>query len=195
MAQPHIFTPEFRAVWCSIFKPAAGMNPKPGDKLKYSIKCAFPPEADLTEMKAQAAQAAADKFGDKLKDAKFAKTLNSPFRENADLDNPVAGIGDDWTIVTLSAWEDKFSPNRNVVDASGDPITDELDVYSGAWFWAQTNAYAYDNSGNRGVAFSLSNLQKLRDGESLGNAAPPANKVFKAVPGAGPAKTAAGIFG
>jgi len=179
MAQPHIFTPEFRAVWCSIFKPAAGMNPKPGDKLKYSIKCAFPPEADLTEMKAQAAQAAADKFGDKLKDAKFAKTLNSPFRENADLDNPVAGIGDDWTIVTLSAY----------------PITDELDVYSGAWFWAQTNAYAYDNSGNRGVAFSLSNLQKLRDGESLGNAAPPANKVFKAVPGAGPAKTAAGIFG
>lgn len=198
MAQPRIITPEFRACWCSILKPSKGMNAQAGDKLKYSVKAAFPPTADLSALKLQAEEAAAEKFGEKLKDPKFLKGMNNPFRLNGDLDTPVEGIGEDWTIMTFSAQEDKFSPIRNLVGADGQGILDEVEVYSGAWFRVQTNAYGYDKAGNKGVAFGLNNIQKVKDGGPIGNATPPANKAFEAIAGAGPqgapSRHAGGLF-
>ena len=198
MAQPRIITPEFRAVWCSIMRPAEGMNHKAGDKLKYSLKAAFPPTADLSQLKAQANAAASEFFGSKLAEEKFVKSLNPTFRRNDDLDNPIEGIGDDWMIVTFSAKEDRFSPSRNLVDSQNNGIMNEVEVYSGAWFKVQTNAYGYDKAGNRGVAFGLVNVQKTRDDDPIGNAPPAANKAFEAVAAAGPQgapKNAANIFG
>ncbi|WP_423787999.1 ssDNA-binding protein, partial [Klebsiella pneumoniae] len=51
----------------------------------------------------------------------------------------------------------------------------------------------YEQSGNKGVAFGLQNLQKLRDGEPLGGRVP-ASKAFEAVPSEGGSKTAGGMF-
>ncbi len=51
------------------------------------------------------------------------------------------------------------------------PIIDPTDYYAGCWSIASVNAYAYDTKGNRGVSFGLVNLQKVGDGDPLGNRA------------------------
>ena len=91
----------------------------------------------------------------------------------------------------------KSTRQVGIVDAKVQDIIDEEDVYSGAWYRAQVRAFAYENSGNKGVAFGLQNVQKLRDDEPLGAGRVPANKAFEAVdePAAGSAsKTASSIF-
>lgn len=58
-----------------------------------------------------------------------------------------------------------------IVDADRQPVLDRSEVYSGVYGRASINLYAYNSSGNRGIACSLNNLQKIRDGEPLGGKA------------------------
>ena len=192
----NIITPEFRATFVSIMRPTSSKNDDGSVKKKYKIQAAFPPTCDLSALKAEAAEAARGKWGDKA--AKM--QIRSPFRLNEELDNPVAGIGDDWTIVTFSSGEEYFNPKGHVVSAKKGPdglpmaITDEEDVYPGAWYRVQTTAGTYETAGNKGVKFYLNNVQKLRDDEQLGAGRCPANKAFEAVEDTG-GKTAGSIFG
>ena len=55
-----------------------------------------------------------------------------------------------------------------IVDRSVQPILDRSEVYSGVYGRASVNFYAFNSNGNRGIACSLNNLQKIRDGEHLG---------------------------
>jgi hypothetical protein len=52
-------------------------------------------------------------------------------------------------------------------DGKPTPIDDTNAIYAGCRVRASLRAYAYDVSGNKGVAFSLGNLQKLADGDRL----------------------------
>lgn len=184
----NIITPEFRAAFISVFKATAAKNADGTiNKPKYSVRAAFPPTADLSAIKREAEGAAKEKWGDKIP-----KTLRSPFRINEELENPVVGIGDDWIIMTFSANEDR---RPGIVDAKLQDIIDDADVYSGAWYRAQIRAFAYDNSGNKGVSFGLQNVQKLRDDEPIGGSRIPASKAFEAVEGTASGKTATSIFG
>ncbi len=54
-----------------------------------------------------------------------------------------------------------------IVDRSVQPILDRNDFYSGCYGRASLIFYPFNNAGNRGLACSLGNLQKLEDGESL----------------------------
>lgn len=47
-------------------------------------------------------------------------------------------------------------------------LTDPKDFYAGCYARATVNPYYYDRKGNKGVAFGLRNIQKLRDGEAFG---------------------------
>ena len=58
-----------------------------------------------------------------------------------------------------------------VVDANRNEIMDKSEVYSGCYGRASINFYAFNANGNRGIACGLNNLQKIRDGESLGGRA------------------------
>lgn len=61
------------------------------------------------------------------------------------------------------------SPTQpGIVDIHCNPIVDHSEVYSGVYGRASISFYAYNRSGNRGIACSLNNLQKVRDGEPLG---------------------------
>lgn len=188
-----ILTPEFRAGYISVFKATAQkQDDGTMGKAKFSIRACFPPTADLSELKAEAGAAAVAKFGSNVP-----KSLRSPFRRNEELDNPVAGLGDDWIVMTFSANEDS---KPGLVDADTNDIIDQSLVYSGAWYRCQVHAYGYDMKGNKGVTFGLDNVQKLRDDDTLGNGKPPANKAFTPVGAAtgasgGKAKSAADIFG
>ena len=54
------------------------------------------------------------------------------------------------------------------VDAGRQPILERSEVYSGVYGRASINFYAFNTNGNKGIACGLNNLQKIRDGESLG---------------------------
>ena len=55
-----------------------------------------------------------------------------------------------------------------IVDKAVKPILDRDEVYSGCYARVSLNFYAFNSNGNKGVACGLGNIQKLRDGESLG---------------------------
>ena len=58
-----------------------------------------------------------------------------------------------------------------IVDADRNPILTRSEVYSGVYGRASISFYAFNSSGNKGIACGLNNLQKLRDGEPLGGKA------------------------
>ena len=55
-----------------------------------------------------------------------------------------------------------------IVDADRQEILDRSEVYSGVYGRASISFYAFNSSGNRGIACALLNLQKIKDGEHLG---------------------------
>ena len=55
-----------------------------------------------------------------------------------------------------------------MVDKNVQPILDQSEVYSGCYGRISVNFYGFNSNGNRGIAAGLGNIQKLRDGESLG---------------------------
>jgi hypothetical protein len=55
-----------------------------------------------------------------------------------------------------------------IVDADRQPILERREVYSGVYGRASISFYAFNSSGNKGIACSLNNLQKIKDGEPLG---------------------------
>lgn len=176
----NILTPEFRGAFIQVFR-AKAQKQEDGSMgaAKFTVRAAFPPNSDMTLMKKEASEAAQAKWADKPP-----KTLRSPFRKNEELDKPVAGVGDDWIIMTFSSNEDR---RPGVVDAKLQDIIDESQCYSGAWYRAQVRAYAYDKAGNKGVSFGLQNLQKLREQKDTeaaiggGGGGMPASKAFTAV--------------
>lgn len=179
-----LITPYFRAGYVGLFRPSAPLA-NPTGKKKYTIKALFPADADLSELKKAAGAVAVEKWGNAVP-----KTLRSPFRMNEELDNPVAGIPDDWIVMTFAANEDR---RPGIVDANNQDIIDESECYSGAWFRAQIRPYAYDQAGNKGVSFGLEHVQKVKDGEPLEGGRIPANKVFEPI-GGSTSKSASAMF-
>ena len=141
-----------------------------GGAPKYSVSLIIPKTDTETIAKVNAAIEAAYAEGQgKLKgNGKSVPTLASlktPLRDG-DSERP-----DD------SAYENAFFLNANastapgIVDADRQPIIDTSEVYSGVYGRASINFYAFNSNGNKGIACGLNNLQKIRDGESLGSKA------------------------
>lgn len=74
-----------------------------------------------------------------------------------------------------------------VVDLNLNPILIESDVYSGCYARVSVNFFAYSSLGKNGIGAGLRCVQKLRDGEPLGNTANPENDFGAAMPGYAPA--------
>ena len=55
-----------------------------------------------------------------------------------------------------------------IVDADREPIIDRREVYSGCFGRVSISFYAFNTNGNKGIACSLNNLQKISDGPMLG---------------------------
>lgn len=89
-------------------------------------------------------------------------TLKTPMRDG-DLERP-----DD------PAYEGHWFVNANsstapgVVDINRQPIIDTSEIYSGVYARVSLSFYAFNSNGNKGIACGLQNIQKVRDGESLG---------------------------
>ena len=142
-------------------------TPLGGGTPKYSVSLIIPKDDTSTVEKIHAAiKASYDEGLSKLKGsgktAPALKDLRTPLRDG-DKDRP-----DD------EAYKNSWFVNANsttkpgVVDADRNPIQDSSELYSGIIGRASITFYAYNSSGNRGIACGLNNLQKLADGKPLG---------------------------
>lgn len=72
------------------------------------------------------------------------------------------------------AYKDSYFVNANsktapqIVDKDLNPVLDKTEVYSGCYARVSLTFYAFNSNGNKGIACGLGNIQKIRDGESLG---------------------------
>lgn len=141
--------------------------PLGGGTPKYSVSLIIPKSDTVTVAKIRAAiQAAYEEGQSKLKgSSKFVPALEdikTPLR-----DGDKERKGDD---VYANAWflNANSTSKPGVVDADLQPILDTAELYSGIIGRASINFYAFNNSGNRGIACGLNNIQKLADGVPLG---------------------------
>lgn len=54
-----------------------------------------------------------------------------------------------------------------IIDLKLQKILDPTEIYSGMYARVSVEFYAFNNSGNKGIAAALLNIQKVRDGEPL----------------------------
>jgi hypothetical protein len=143
-----------------------------GGAPKFSTSVLIPKSDTATVAKVKAAIAAAYSEGEaKLKGT--GKTvpplaaIKTPMRDG-DLERP-----DD------EAYQGHWFVNANsktapgVVDINREPIFDTKDIYSGVYARVCLSFYAFNSSGNKGVACGLQSLHKIKDGEPLGGRSKP----------------------
>jgi len=183
MSKETVLTPEFRVSYPNILTSRdVEKDQKDGTKKiekEYGLNGIFPPGADLSAMKKMAQACLVEKLGaDKTK---WPANLRSPFRKCEERmkdgklpDGYVAG----GTFINV-----KSKTKPGLVNAQVQTIIDETEFYAGCYARAQVHAYYYEFKGNRGVAFGLDNVQKLRDGDSLSGRVR-AEDAFEAVAGA-----------
>jgi hypothetical protein len=167
----NVVTPEFRVAFPSVFKPRRNdLNGKD----EFSLVALFPKGADLTPLKKAAHAACVKKWGEDQK--KWPQGLRSPLRDQGDRFK----INDEGQEVAPQGYEKgavylnlRSNQRPGVVDQNVQPIIDESEFYGGCWAKASINAYAYDQKGNRGVAFGLGNVQKVKDDDAFGNRTKP----------------------
>lgn len=157
-----ILTPKFRVSYPKVFKPEVN---KLSGKTEYSVVALFDKDADLKVLKEAAKKAIEEKWG---KDpAKHPKNLKSPFRDQAEKAKDVEGkrvlpAGHTEGAIFMNL---KTTKRPGVVDEHVQSIIDESMFYAGCYARASVSCYAYDQAGNRGVSFGLTNIQKVADGE------------------------------
>lgn len=152
--------PDTRWSYANVWEPKS-IN---GGTPKYSVSLIIPKSDTRTVAKIKAAIEAAYKEGEG-KTVPALTALKIPLRDG-DLERP-----DD------EAYKNSYFVNANattapgIVDADRNPILSRSEVYSGVYGRASITFYAFNSSGNRGIACGLNNLQKIRDGEPLGDKA------------------------
>lgn len=128
---------------------------------KYMTNVLIPKSEKKTIKALDQAIEAAKKAGAVSKwGGKEPKKLDMPLRDGDDKEDDV--------------YQDHFYINAKcntrpgVVDKNKNPIVDEEEMYSGVWAFVSVTFYAYDVSGNRGIACGLNNLMKFKDDDHLG---------------------------
>lgn len=150
-----VVTPEFRVSFPAIFKPKAF----PGQEAKYSVVMLFDRNTDLAKLKAAVKNAIVEQFGDDK--ARWPKKFKLPFRDGVEREG-TEGYGPNTIFVSATS---KTQPG--LVNNRLEKIISETDFYPGCWARAELIAYWYDVNGNKGVGFSLQNLQKIKDDKSF----------------------------
>jgi hypothetical protein len=177
----NVLTPKFRASYAYVFVAQPVTNPDGTPKLKdgvqvreFCITALFPLGEDMSALKAAAAAAVKERWGDNPP-----AKLRSPFRTEKEDGSLPDGL-------EAGAFYMKFKTTQKpgLVDARNQDIIDPVEFYSGCYARASVRPYAYGGPGTKfpaGVSFGLQNLQKLADGEPLGGVRVKASDEFEAV--------------
>lgn len=154
-----VVTGEVRLSYAHLFQPTAVND---GDEPKYSVSLLIPKGDKATLRKIKAAIEAATEAGLAKFGGRRPPNLRSPLRDG-DTERP-----DDPEYAGHFFINASSKTRPGVVDRNLNAILDSEEVYSGCYGRASVNFYAYNVSGNRGIACGLNNVQKLRDGDYLG---------------------------
>lgn len=138
-----------------------------GGTPKYSVSLIIPKSDVRTVEKINAAIQAAYAEGEsKLKgngkSVPALAAIKTPLRDG-DVERP-----DDPAYANAYFMNANSNSAPGIVDANCQPIIDRSEIYSGVYGRASVSFYAFNSNGNRGIACSLNNLQKISDGEHLG---------------------------
>ena len=155
--------PETLWSYCNVWEPKS-IN---GNSPKYSVQLRIPKSDTVTLEKIDKAMRAAYEEGQaKLKGTGKSippyETLKKPLRDG-ELEFP-----DDETYKGYMFVNANNSMAPGIVDADRQPIIERREVYSGVFGRASISFYAFNSNGNKGLACSLNNLQKIKDGTPLG---------------------------
>ena len=165
-----VVTGKVRFSYVNVFVPTAMDE---GAPLKYSVSILIPKKDKKTLQKInEAIEAVIESKGAVFtKNGKRLSSLQLPLRDGDEDENKA-----DDPVYNGHFFVNAKSKNKpGVVDEDLNPIMDANEFYSGCYGRASISFYAYDKNGNKGVACSLNNLQKLEDGEPLGNVSNPAS--------------------
>lgn len=160
--------PNTRMSYANVFEPK-GIN---GSEPKYSVSLIIPKSDKETIAKIKKAIENAYKEGQSTLRGKGGtlpklEQIHYPLRDG-DLDKP-----DDDAYKNSYFVNAKSTTRPGIVDINLNRIIDPAEFYSGCYGRASITFYAYNRNGNKGIACSLNNLQKVKDGEPLGGKARP----------------------
>ena len=133
-----------------------------GGDPKYSVSAIIPKSDTKTVNAIKAAIEQAKKDSVSKWGGKVPANLKLPLRDG-DIDRP-----DDEAYAGCYFFNANSRQAPQVVDCKVQPILDQSEVYSGCYGKISVTFYGYNSNGNRGIAAGLGNIQKLKDGESLG---------------------------
>lgn len=133
-----------------------------GGDPKYSVSAIIPKSDTKTVNAIKAAIEQAKKDSVSKWGGKVPANLKLPLRDG-DIDRP-----DDEAYAGCYFFNANSRQAPQVVDSKVQPILDQSEVYSGCYGKLSVTFYGYNSNGNRGIAAGLGNIQKLKDGESLG---------------------------
>lgn len=136
-----------------------------GGEPKYSVSAIIDKKDTKTINAIKAAIEQAKKDSVSKWGGKVPANLHLPLRDG-DIDRP-----DDEAYAGCYFFNANSRQAPQVVDAKVQPIIDQSEVYSGCYGKISVTFYGYNANGNRGIAAGLGNIQKLKDGESLGGRA------------------------
>ena len=153
-----VVIPNVRFSYAHVFEPVAIEE---GQTKKYSVSIIIDKSDTATIATIKKAIEAALEQGKAKLGGKIPATYKNPLRDG-DAERP-----DD------EAYENSYFINANstrkpgIVDANLQEVMRQDEFYSGCYGRASVNFYAFNVSGNRGVAAGLQNLQKQKDGDRL----------------------------
>ena len=167
-----VVTGKVRLSYEHLMKPYANTENDPKAEPKYSVTILLPKSDTATKARLDTAIKAAKKRGldtKKYKDGTPVDKLPTPIWDGdgyrADGYTEFGPEAKGCWVFTASCKQDK---KPQVVDATGNPIIDASEIYSGCYGRVSVDFFPYNFAGKQGVGCSLCNAQKLADGEPLG---------------------------
>lgn len=148
-----------RASYLHIWEPSAVQE---GQEKKYSASLIIPKSDKATIAKIEAAIKAAAEQGKAKFGGKIPPNLKIPLRDG-DAERPEDEAYENSWFINANA---KTKPG--IVDSQAQPIMNQDEVYSGCYVRASITFYAFNTSGNKGIACGLNHIMKVKDGEPLG---------------------------
>lgn len=176
----NVTTGEVRLSFVHLFKTYANIT---GQEPKFSTTILLPKTDTATKARIDAAiEAAKQKGANGCYNGVVPPVVPTPIWDGDGVKQDGTPFGPEckghW-VFTARASAD-YPPE--VVDVHGNPIINHSDVYSGCYARVNVEFFPYNFNGKRGVGCSLGPVQKLRDGEALGGAAPSAAQAFGVAP-------------
>ncbi len=204
----HVITPTFRVSYPNVFVPKYNDLAK---KNEYSVVALFAKGESLQVLEKAILAAAIKKWGEGtitkgvehkagnfyFKTGKALLPIRLPFRDQGEQKFDKNGAPKEMPESNEKGamYINLKSKNKpGLVDQQRQEIIDDSTFYAGCYAKAAVSAFAYDQLGNKGISFGLQALQKVRDGEPLGNRVDP-QTAFEPIEDMGVDGDATSLFG